>query len=218
MKKHICYFTIVEMLTVIAIIAILAGITIPVVSIARNRGMVSRAESEVAAIVTALKQMDAEYGKVLSKDNKIAEVEVTVSSGKATLSKDNVAAYDAMIAELSAPKSETFAKAANPVKLSVNRKKRVFLEPQKGFDPAKEYTDQTDLLYRDPWNNPYKIIINVKRDDKLEVYASPKKTIVGNYAVYSFGPNGVDDGGCNSSKAICGNDDCSHDDIASWAL
>lgn len=218
MKRKINNFTLVEILTVIAIIIILAGIAFPVVSIARSRGMVSKAQSEVSAIVTALKQMDAEYGKVLSKDNKIASVAVTVNGNIATLSKDNETAYNAMIAEISAPKSETFTKTTNPVKLSVNRKKRVFLEPQKGFDPAKEYTSQTNMLYRDPWGNPYKIIINVKRDDKLEVYTTPQKTIVGNYAVYSYGPNGKDDKGCNSNNAICGSDDCDHDDIASWDL
>lgn len=209
MKKRYYKFTLVEMLTVIAIIAILAGIITPVVIISRNRGQRSRAESDVTSIMAALKQMDADCSKVLTKDNKIGGVTIdSISSNIATIDGD---AYDAMIAELSAPKNGALAA------VSVNKRKKVYLDPRKDFDPTKNYTDQKDLLYRDPWGNPYKIYVKTTHDDKLALPGT-SKTIVGNFAVYSFGPNKTDDNGCHADKPICGSADCDHDDISSWAL
>ena len=210
MKKRHYKFTLVEMLTVIAIIGILAAIVTPVVIISRNRGQRSRAESDVTSIMAALKQLDADYNKVLSKDNKIGGVEVASEKISNEIATVDGEAYDALITELTAPKNSGLAAA------SVNKRKKVYLDPRKDFDPTKDYKDQKELLYRDPWGNPYKVLIKVKHDDKLQINGN--KTIVGNFAVYSFGPDKTDDDGCNADKPICGSADCKHDDISSWAL
>ncbi|MBE6389656.1 MAG: prepilin-type N-terminal cleavage/methylation domain-containing protein [Lentisphaerae bacterium] len=214
-KRH--NFTLVEMLTVIAIIAILAGIVTPVVIISKQRGLKSRAESEITSIISALKQLDADYGKVLKKTAtantyEIGSQTVTAADDIATVTGD---AYNAMIAELSAPKNSAFT-TVKPV--SVNKRKKVYLEPQKGFNPAEAYTGQTGLLYRDPWGNPYKIMVKVTKDDELKLNAT--KTIVGNYAVYSFGPDKKDNNGCSADLDVCisTGDHKNHDDIASWNL
>ena len=60
MKRH--SFTLVEMLVVIAVIAILAGIAFPVVSGMNRKGKETRARSEINAIITAIKQYEADYG------------------------------------------------------------------------------------------------------------------------------------------------------------
>lgn len=212
MKKRFYKFTLVEMLTVIAIIAILAGIVTPVVIISRRRGMVSKAESDVTTLTAALKQLDTDYKKVLTKDYKTGGK--TVDSSKidsnkvATVDGD---VYDAMIAELTVPKNSGLAE------VSVNKRKKVYLDPRKDFDPTKDYTTQKDLLYRDPWGMPYKIYVNVDGKDELQLPGT-SKTIVAKFAVYSFGPNKTDDNGCNSDKPICGSSNCKHDDIASWSL
>ena len=210
-KRH--NFTLVEMLTVIAIIAILAGIVTPTVIISRQRGLKSRAESEITSIISALKQLDADYGKVLKKTATDHKYEI---GGQEVTEEDDIApvtgnAYNAMIAELSAPKNSGLT-------VSVNKRKKVYLEPQKGFDPASAYTAQTGLLYRDPWGNPYKIMVKVTKNDELKI--SNNKTIVGNFAVYSFGPNKTDDGGCNADLDTCISSGThkNHDDIASWNI
>lgn len=212
-KRH--NFTLVEMLTVIAIIAILAGIVTPVVIISKQRGLKSRAESEITSIISALKQLDADYGKVLKKTATANTYEIGGQEVTATAT-DKIAtvtgnAYDAMIAELSAPKNSGLT-------VSVNKRKKVYLEPQKGFNPAEVYTGQTGLLYRDPWGNPYKIMVKVTKDDELKLNAD--KTIVGNYAVYSFGPDKKDNNGCSADLDVCisTGDHKNHDDIASWNL
>ena len=224
-------FTLVEMLTVIAIISILAGLVIPVVIIAQERGRVTQAQSDITSLLTALKQLDADYGKVLKKSGTTYSIGSKNIAG--TKISDNVATidgdvYDGMIAELSAPKNEKFS-STNPV--SINKRKRIYLEAKKGFDPSADYdtTDNQKTLWRDPWSNPYKIYIKVTRDGELDLpgtgTASDPKTIAGDFAIYSFGPNGEDDNGCNVSLDSCikssdnsAADHKLHDDIASWDM
>ena len=214
MKRFSYHFTLVEMLTVIAVIAILAAIITPVVIISRTRGMVSRAESDITSIMAALKALEAKHHRVISKDNKIGGISVTPSDGIVTLTGE---AYDAMIAELTVPKNSGLAA------VSVNKSGRGMLDPRKDFDPTVSYKNQLDKLYRDPWGTPYKIMVKVTKDNELKINDS--KTIIGNYAVYSFGPegsdkslSGIDNGGCNADHRMCSDPDCKHDDIASWNL
>jgi prepilin-type N-terminal cleavage/methylation domain-containing protein len=217
MKKYRHNFTLTEVLTVIAIIGILAAITTPVVIMSRDRGRVAQAQGDITAIVTALKQMDSDYHRVLDKNGKIGGKSVSATSGVAKVDGD---AYDAMIAELSAPKS-------GGLTVSVNKRKKIYLDPRKEFDPSKDYNkvdadsniDNKAALYRDPWGNPYIVYIKVARDDSLAI-PDTSKTIPGNFAAYSFGPNGTDDKGCNADLENCISSGThrDHDDIASWTF
>ena len=212
MKKFRYNFTLTEVLTVIAIIGILAAITTPIVIMSRDRGRVTQAQGDITAIITALKQLEADYHKVLNKDNKIGNKAASVSSDVATVTGD---AYDAMITELSAPKNTGLT-------VSVNKRKKVYLDPKKEFDPTASYAGQSEALYRDPWGNAYVVYLKVTRNDELAIPGTPK-TIPGNFAVYSFGSNGNDDKGCNADLEDCiktgdTSNHRDHDDIASWLL
>ena len=243
MKRYFSRFTLVEMLTVIAIISILAGIVIPVVIVAQESGRETETKSDITALLTALKQLDTDYGKMLKKSSsnyKIGDKNVSLSnsdvlssSGTTSSGTNSLATipagtsanaqevYDAMIAELSTPKNKEFT-SSNPV--SVNLRKKVYLEPKKGFDPTKEYNDENNLpyLWRDPWGNPYTVYIKITKDGIIKL-PDTNKTIAADAAVYSFGPNGTDDKGCNKSLDGCiyTSDDANHrlhDDIASWNM
>lgn len=213
MKKQFKRFTLVEMLTVVAIISILAALVIPTVIIAQNRGRVTQAKSDIASIITAMKQLKSDYNRILPSDGTInGSTKASVSSKIATISGD---AYDTFIAEISAPKTSGLGTDA---KKRINKRKKVYLDPQSGFDPTKSVSDNKDHLWRDPWGSAYVIYVKLEETDKLAVTAS--KTIASDMAVYSFGPNGEDDKGCNVELDVCigsGNHK-NHDDIASWNL
>jgi type II secretory pathway pseudopilin PulG len=210
-------------LTVIAIIGILAAITTPVVIMSRDRGRVAQAQGDITAIVTALKQLEADYHRVLTKDKKIGNKSVsTDGTNENEIATVKGEAYDAMIIELSAPKIKKDGSTQFPV--SVNKRKKIYLDPKKEFDPSMEYDNYTDeqtaSLYRDPWGKPYVVYIKVARNDELAI-PDTSKTIPGNFAAYSFGANGADDKGCNADLETCiggSGDHRNHDDIASWTF
>lgn len=237
MKRSLRRFTLIEMLTVIAIISVLAGLVIPVVIIAQERGRETQAKSDIAALMSALKQLDSDYGRMLKKDGtkyQIGNCDVSLSKSKvlksdgstedkdkslAKISADSTSeekVYNAFIAELSAPKNSKFD---NNNKVSVNRRKKVYLEPKKGFDPTEKYDDQTETLWRDPWGNPYTVYIKITRDGLIEL-PDVNKTLAADVAIYSWGPNGVDDKGCNVALDTCISSGThkNHDDITSWDL
>jgi prepilin-type N-terminal cleavage/methylation domain-containing protein len=56
-------FTLVELLTVIAIIAILAGMLLPVLSAAKKHAQKVKAATEISGIVTAIEGYDSAYGR-----------------------------------------------------------------------------------------------------------------------------------------------------------
>ncbi len=220
MKKQRHNFTLTEVLTVIAIIGILAAITAPVVIMSRDRGRVAQAQGDITAIITALKQLEADYHKVIGTGNKFGNTDtgITVTSEVATVTGNG---YDAMIIELSAPKIKK--NESTPFPVSVNKRKKIYLDPKKEFDPSMKYDDYTDdqtaSLYRDPWGNPYVVYIKVTRDEQLAIPGT-SKTIPGNFAAYSCGPNGTDDKGCNADLENCISSGThrDHDDVASWNI
>ena len=60
--KHAGAFTLIELLVVIAIIGILAGLVLATAGYVQKKSALARAESEIAAISTALEGYKAEYG------------------------------------------------------------------------------------------------------------------------------------------------------------
>lgn len=214
MKKQFKRFTLVEMLTVVAIISILAALVIPTVIIAQNRGRVTQAKSDIASIITAMKQLKSDYNRILPSDGTInGSTKASVSSKIATVSGD---AYDTFIAEISAPKTSGLGTDA---KKRINKRKKVYLDPQSGFDPTKSVSDNKEHLWRDPWGSAYTVYVKLEETNQLAIPGT-SKTIASDMAVYSFGPNGEDDKGCNVELDTCissGNHK-NHDDIASWNL
>lgn len=232
-------FTLVEMLTVVAIIGILAGLVIPTVIIAKNRGQVTQAKTDISNIMTALKQVKTDYSRMLIKEGSDyytggvkADTETFSCSGEHsgshTVAKLTGDSYDALIAELSVPKNKTLRDlTAAKKRQCTNKRKKVYLDPKNGFDPTADYTTAAnkEKLYRDPWGNAYIVYIGVETAHELKMEAN-SSVVAGDVAIYSYGPNGTDDGGCNVELDSCisnvsgnGSDNHkNHDDIASWNL
>ena len=211
-------FTLVELLVVVGIIAILAGLILGAVSLSQSSSRNTQAKSDMASIILAMRGMENTYGKLVNKGTKSfngKSIEEKTSQNSNDTWFIDGDAYDAFIAELSVPKNEGLSS------LNVNKRKVVFLEPKAGFDPSKKYAEddtQKANLWRDPWGNAYKVYINVAGEKYLKIGG---KTLASDIAVYSFGANGTDDNGCHADLDTCeqGSDAADHklhDDVASW--
>src|SRR5271154_3384835 len=62
-KRFDSAFTLIELLTVIAIIAILAAILLPVLVTAKNAAKKTKARTEISSLVTAIEGYDLDYGR-----------------------------------------------------------------------------------------------------------------------------------------------------------
>ena len=229
------YFTLVELLVVVGIVVILAGLVLPAVIGGAQQGRITQAKSDMKAIQMALAQMDQTYGRILkvSSDSTPRIAYATSASGTTTFEAEkkssdsnltgsdtptayavygpgNAAAYNALIAELTA----TGKKGSGTIPYQHNIRKIKFLDPNANFDPASDYDSAANvpLLWRDPWGNPYTIMINVDGKDRIVRPDDSNKYVMGKTAVYSWGPNGENNNGRNAVEGGSKLDD----DIATW--
>ena len=238
------YFTLVELLVVVGIVVILAGLVLPAVIGGAQQGRITQAKSDMKAIQMALAQMDQTYGRILKAESngkiKFANVTgdglapisdsytknsttyetkyivlgkkdaagVKFSGGNYELKDEHEEAYNSFIAEITGTNNKGYQHNSRKIK---------FLDPNQNFDPSKDYdADDTQkaCLWRDPWGNPYVIMISVDGNDRLVKPDAPSngRFIMSKTALYSFGPNGENNQGKN---AVEGGDKLD-DDIATW--
>ena len=211
-------FTLVELLVVVGIVAILAGLLTPAVIGAQQQGRITQARSDMATILLALKGMDGTYGKMVAKSG--SGTGTTYKFGDESWDEDkfnsevkNVkldgpsqkAKYYAFIAELSDPGNDKIKSH-----LSVNKRKMKFLDPRPEYNPAKDYDDSTNQphLWLDPWGNPYVILVNVDYSDEIVDPTDTSKLISGKAIAYSYGPDGEGNSTASASE--------NNDNVCSW--
>ena len=241
MKKR--YFTLVELLVVVGIIVILAGLVLPAVIGGAQQGRITQAKSDMKSIQMALAQMDQTYGRILKTTGSGSNIKVPYATGKdsssdlevdgnsksndnkltgsskatyfVTFGAANEAAYNSLIAELTGVgKCST---SGDFLGYKHNLRKVKFLDPNANFDPSALYdsAENKKYLWRDPWGNPYNIMINVDGTERIVRPDDTDKYIMGKTAVYSYGPNGENNNGKNIAEG--GTDvDKLDDDIATW--
>lgn len=227
MKKS---FTMVEMLVVIAVIGILAGILVPVLGNATNKARVTQARADINNLMTAIKSYESTYNALPCAYEKRS---IYDSTGKKGFAKENnylfwheynkdtdKKLYDIFVQELSQVDiSNNEATAASTVNWVsdgsthyYNSRGLKLLEVGQKF-PEKGFVD--------PWGNRYAIIMNdgyakngiFFRQDSLK--GKPSKKLLGDFFVYSFGPNLIDDYGVSPEETP---DDRDCDDINSWTV
>lgn len=142
MKRH--DFTLVELLMAIGIIVILAAISIPTALSAIKKAETAKAQAEMTALVTALKNYESTYGFLPFHFRKSS------NTSPATDGEVQPGDYSDFIRVLQGENLDIKGRKMNPRKLA-------FLEIQ----------GNTKGVYEDPWGNDYTVVIDGDGDGKI---------------------------------------------------
>jgi prepilin-type N-terminal cleavage/methylation domain-containing protein len=177
-------FTIVELLTVIAIIAILAAMLLPVLAAAKTHAQKVQARLEIQNLVTAIEKYDSDYGRfpvsstvqnaagtndftygwVFQTETVPVQVQTFAGSG-------NILSNAEVIAILM--DNTTLANGVNTNHVK-NPQQTIFLNPKmSGYDPSVDKGQalggvDVNGVYRDPWGNPYIISMDLNYDENCK--------------------------------------------------
>ena len=220
-RRHRAGFTLVELLTVIAIIGILAALLLPALSAVKRSAQKAKAQTEIQGLATAIQGYDSAYGRfpvspaaqaAANPDFTYGGIYQTPSGAwpnpvPANYQTNNSDVIASLMNLTYYPGTTTPTINANYQK---NPQQTVFLSARMSGDTSSPGVG-TDLVYRDPWGNPYVITMDLNYDEMCEdaFYGLPAvsdnnltsliKAPDGNYGfrgkvmVWSAGPDGAID-------------------------
>jgi prepilin-type N-terminal cleavage/methylation domain-containing protein len=165
-------FTLVELLTVIAIIGILAGMLLPVLSRVKDAAKKTQAKTEMSSIVTAVQAYDQDYSRfpVSPATQNFANAgNNDMSLGGAFYNADgsyntSIGFTNSEVIAILMDITDTSVTAVN-ANHQKNPKQVKYLSAKMSGDTSSPGVG-TDLVYRDPWGNPYVITMDLNYDDQ----------------------------------------------------
>jgi prepilin-type N-terminal cleavage/methylation domain-containing protein len=183
-------FTLVEMLIVIAIIAILAAMLLPVLAGAKKAAQKKQAALEIGQIVGAIQQYDSVYGRfpVSAGVQQVAQAGTGDFTYGGTVISNDLGQLPAGYASYITNNSEVIAILMNFTNYpngsgatannnyQKNPQQTLFLQAKmSGYDPSDSSQKGAplpgvgnDLVYRDPWGNPYIISMDLNYDEQCQ--------------------------------------------------
>ena len=194
-------FTLIELLVVISIIAVLAGILLPVAGSVMNNAKKVQAKNTELQIVSAVKSFQTDYGvyPVASGDSSNGTVDVTYGAS----------------APLASTLMDVLRCDGYGNDLTLNPRRVVYLEMPAVKNAAKPANGigTTDGQPYDPWGVPYEIIIDSNYDNAI---SNPYSANAGfnpigtGVIVWSYGKDKTNGQGMDKNTGVA------LDDVISW--
>lgn len=211
-------FTLVELLTVIAIIAILMGLLFPAIGIIKEQARKVQAKTDVTNIVAAVKQYYTEYGKYpATQDPPVAGgSDEVVGEPDAGATSSNNAIFNTLRA---IPEGLNLDHKFNPRRIVFFEGKRAAdaAAPRAGFSDNATDTSKKGNFY-DPWGKEYFIIVDSNYDNIIGLdgqYTDFSATNAPRVGVGAFSMGKDNTLGTNNDKQYK-NGSTASDDVISW--
>ncbi len=187
-------FTLIEMLVVIAIIGILAGILLPVIASSKAKAKIVQAKTEMKNLAVAISAFQAQYSIFPTSDTDArGGVDMTYTNGNSDIIR--------ILLDVDEAGTVNEGHKRNPQK-TVFLNGKMVQTGQPGI--GKDYN------FRDPWGTPYVITLDLNYDNACEdkIYGKFRVPVM----IWSYGPNRIP-GPFGSG----GNPDVKeNDDVRSW--